>query len=42
VDTLEPDETITMTFAQWRQGRDPVFERVVALAGLSSRTVQRN
>lgn len=32
VDTLEPDEMITMTFAQWRQGRDPVFERAVALA----------
>lgn len=42
VDTLEPDETITMSFAQWRQGRDPVFERAVALAGLSSSTVQRN
>jgi hypothetical protein len=42
VDTLEPEETITVSFAQWRQGRDPVFERAVALAGLSSRTVQRN
>jgi hypothetical protein len=34
VDTLEPDETITMSFAQWRQGRDPVFDRAAALAGL--------
>lgn len=31
VTTLEPDETITMSFSEWRQGRDPVFERVVAL-----------
>jgi hypothetical protein len=42
VDTLEPHETITMSFAEWRQGRDPVFDRAVALAGLSSRTVQSN
>jgi hypothetical protein len=32
VDTLEPDETITMSFAEWRQGRDPVFERAIALS----------
>jgi hypothetical protein len=32
VKTLQPDETITMTFADWRQGRDPVFERALALA----------
>jgi hypothetical protein len=42
VDTLEPHETITMSFAEWRQGRDPVFDRAVALAGLSSRTVKSN
>jgi hypothetical protein len=35
VDTLEPGETITMSFAQWRQGHDPVFERAVTLAGAS-------
>ena len=33
VDSLEPDETITMSFAEWQQGHDPVFERAVALAG---------
>jgi hypothetical protein len=32
VDTLQPDETITMSYAQWREGRDPVFERAVALS----------
>lgn len=32
VKTLEPDETITLSFAQWREGRDPVFERALALA----------
>jgi hypothetical protein len=32
VETLEPDETITMSFAEWQQGRDPVFERALALA----------
>lgn len=32
VKTLQPDETITMTFEDWRQGRDPVFERAMALA----------
>jgi hypothetical protein len=32
VDTLQPDETITMSFEDWRQGRDPVFERAMALA----------
>jgi hypothetical protein len=32
VKTLQPDEIITTSFADWRQGRDPVFERAVALA----------
>lgn len=32
VKTLQPDETITMSFDDWRQGRDPVFERAVSLA----------
>lgn len=32
VKTLQPDETVTMSFADWRQGRDPVLERAVALA----------
>lgn len=32
VKTLQPDETITMTFEDWRQGRDPVLERAMALA----------
>ncbi len=32
VKTLQPDESITMTFDDWRQGRDPVFERAVSLA----------
>lgn len=33
VKTLAPDETITMSFSEWRQGRDPVFERAVMLSG---------
>ena len=32
VNTLQPDETITMSFGDWRQGHDPVFERAMALA----------
>jgi hypothetical protein len=32
VKTLQPDETITTSFDDWRQGRDPVFERAMALA----------
>jgi hypothetical protein len=36
VKTLQPDETITMSFDDWRQGRDPVFERAMALAGAGS------
>ncbi|MGA9711000.1 MAG: hypothetical protein WBR31_04385 [Candidatus Sulfotelmatobacter sp.] len=32
VKTLQPDEIITMTFEDWRQGRDPVFERATILA----------
>ena len=33
VDSLAPDETITMTFADYTARRDPVFERAVVLAG---------
>ncbi|MGH9722934.1 MAG: hypothetical protein ACRD8O_22210 [Bryobacteraceae bacterium] len=32
VDSLAPDETIAMSFADYKAGRDPVFERAVALA----------
>jgi len=32
VRTLRPDEIITTTFADWQQGRDPVFERALAMA----------
>jgi len=32
VKTLDPDQTITMSFADWRSGRDPVFDRAVELA----------
>lgn len=32
VRTLQPDEIITMTFTDWRQGRDPVFERALEMA----------
>ncbi len=32
VKNLDPDETITTRFADWRAGRDPAFERAVALA----------
>jgi hypothetical protein len=27
-----PDETIAMSFADWLQGRDPAFDRAMALA----------
>jgi hypothetical protein len=37
VKTLDPDETITQSFADWRAGRDPVFERAVALARTNSK-----
>jgi hypothetical protein len=30
--SLTPDETIPMTFADWKAGRDPVFDRALALA----------
>jgi hypothetical protein len=39
VKTLQPDETITMTFDDWRQGRDPVFERAMKLAGTGSQSL---
>jgi hypothetical protein len=32
VKTLAPDETIPMSFVDWRQGHDPVFERAETLA----------
>jgi len=32
VKSLDPDETITMSFADWQAGRDPVFDRAVQLA----------
>ena len=32
VNSLEPQETLTLSFPQWRQGRDPPFERAVELA----------
>ena len=32
VESLDPDETITMTYADYAARRDPVFERAVALA----------
>ncbi|HEY2446064.1 MAG TPA: hypothetical protein VGI20_10030 [Rhizomicrobium sp.] len=32
VKTLEPDELITTSFADWLQGRDPVLERALVLA----------
>jgi hypothetical protein len=32
VDSLEPDEAITMRFSDYLAGRDPAFERAVALA----------
>ena len=36
VKTFQPEETIRMSFEDWRQGRDPVFERAMALAGAGS------
>jgi hypothetical protein len=35
VDSLEPRETLTLSFPQWREGRDPAFERAVELAARS-------
>jgi hypothetical protein len=32
VQSLAPDETIQTSFADWRAGRDPVFDRALALA----------
>src|SRR5581483_3214061 len=32
VESLEPREMLTLSFPQWRQGRDPAFERAVELA----------
>jgi len=32
VKTLQPDEIITMSFADWRAGHDPAYERAVRLA----------
>jgi hypothetical protein len=32
VKSLDPDERIGMSFAEWRAGQDPVFERAVRLA----------
>ena len=32
VKTLAPDESIPMSFADWRRGRDPAFERALELA----------
>jgi hypothetical protein len=36
-DTLEPDERITETFADYLSGRDPVFDRAAALAKRQAR-----
>jgi len=32
VNNLDPDETIALSFADWRAGHDPVFERALQLA----------
>jgi hypothetical protein len=32
VKSLDPDERIGVSFAEWRAGHDPVFERAVRLA----------
>jgi len=40
VASLAPDETIAMSFAQWRQGHDPVFERAVALIESNSKAIR--
>jgi len=32
VKSLDPDETITQSFEDWRAGRDPVFDRALQLA----------
>jgi hypothetical protein len=37
VKTLDPDETVTQSVADWRAGHDPVFERAAALAKTNSR-----
>jgi hypothetical protein len=38
VKSLAPDEMIPLSFADWRAGRDPVFERALALAGNGGRS----
>jgi hypothetical protein len=35
VTSLDPDETVTISFHDWRAGHDPVFERALALARAS-------
>lgn len=37
VKTLDPDQTITMSFADWQAGGDPVFDRAVDLAKTNAR-----
>ncbi len=34
--SLDPDETIVLTFADWRAGRDPVVERALQLIGAAA------
>lgn len=40
VKSLEPDERIEMSFAQWRAGHDPAFERAVQLATANRQLTQ--
>lgn len=35
VRSLDPDETLPLSFAEWREGRDPVFERALSLAAVT-------
>jgi len=37
VKSLDPDETIARSFADWRAGRDPVFDRALQLAKSNAR-----
>jgi len=41
VRTLAPDEVIPTSFAEWREGKDPVFDRALALATAKHQDVIR-
>ena len=42
VKTLDPDESIAVSFADWKSARDRVFERAVELAAGAQLEVKRS